>query len=233
MLWKNGVFHYDISPSNLMCSKDKSNGVLYKFDLAMMDLDQTGNEHTGTIPFMVQALLTKGRLAGKIRHVYVDDAESFVWVLTWISLCYKAGVLRNRPSLDTWMQVDATQCSKERSYFLQHHHEDATLKLDAGSDHKWNWLIGKRGLAMLCQQVVTLDLFDMACDILVHGHQQTTTKTLDNSAHQAISTKAPDKTHMAFSELLQCLYDKKLEVRSFTGCEAEKGNETSSSACTG
>ena len=216
-----------------MCSKDKSDGVLNDFDLATMDLDPTGDERTGTIPFMAQALLTEGGSAGKIRHVYAHDAESFVWVLTWISLRYNAGVLRNRPPLDTWMQVDATQCSKERSHFLQHHHEDATLKLDAGSDHEWNWLIAKGGLATLCQQTVPPDPFDEARDILVHGHQRTTKKTSGDSAHQAISTEAPDKNYMAFSELLQRPYDKMLEVRSLTGRVAEKGNETSSGACTG
>ncbi|KAI9460373.1 hypothetical protein HD554DRAFT_2294227 [Boletus coccyginus] len=94
-LWKNSVHHHDISASNLMYKVEGSLvvGVLIDFDLATIVDSVTGNEHTSTVPFMALALLSKEVLAGKIEHIYTYDAESFIWVLMWICLCYDNGEL--------------------------------------------------------------------------------------------------------------------------------------------
>ncbi|KAF8120995.1 hypothetical protein EV363DRAFT_1569923 [Boletus edulis] len=89
-LWKKQVYHRDISPSNLMY-QGKIVGVLNDFDLASIQETATGTERTGTVPFMVSALLREEALQGDVRHACQHDAESFIWVLIWISLRYDDG----------------------------------------------------------------------------------------------------------------------------------------------
>jgi hypothetical protein len=47
--------------------------------------------HTGTVPFMAIELLTQEAIEGKVKHMYRHDAESFIWVLTWVCLHYRVG----------------------------------------------------------------------------------------------------------------------------------------------
>ncbi|KAF8119507.1 hypothetical protein EV363DRAFT_1145673, partial [Boletus edulis] len=89
-LWKKQVYHRDISPSNLMY-QGKILGVLNDFDLASIQETATGTERTGTVPFMALALLREEALQGNVRHACQHDAESFIWVLIWISLRYDDG----------------------------------------------------------------------------------------------------------------------------------------------
>ncbi|KAG1855272.1 hypothetical protein F4604DRAFT_1590846, partial [Suillus subluteus] len=103
-LWKKGMYHCDISPSNLMGYRDRLGGrfisVLDDFDLSSTERHgPRGIECTETIPFMPLHLLVPKVGAGKVEHVYYDDAESFIWVLTWICLRCENGKLisRNRP----------------------------------------------------------------------------------------------------------------------------------------
>ncbi|KAN0073650.1 hypothetical protein V8E55_012127 [Tylopilus felleus] len=121
-LWKNNIYHRDISPSNLMYRKveGKIMGVLNDFDLASTHETATGTERTGTVPFMALALLQDEALQGNVRHAYEHDAESFIWVLIWISLRYDDGKTRKhgRP-LDAWLRVDAVGCRKEKTDFLE------------------------------------------------------------------------------------------------------------------
>jgi len=42
---------------------------------------------------MALELLTAEAIQGEIEHVYQHDAESFIWVLTWVSLRYDGGNL--------------------------------------------------------------------------------------------------------------------------------------------
>jgi serine/threonine protein kinase len=54
-LWENGVHHHDISPSNLMVCKTSDGrwiGVLNDFDLSSTRDTPSGQECTGTVPFM-------------------------------------------------------------------------------------------------------------------------------------------------------------------------------------
>ncbi|KAG1730177.1 hypothetical protein EDB19DRAFT_1913000 [Suillus lakei] len=75
-------------------------------------------ERTGTVPFMAVDLLTLEAIQGKVEHVYAHDAESFIWVLTWVCLRYEDGNLlsQNRP-LDEWLKVDAIQCREKKNDF--------------------------------------------------------------------------------------------------------------------
>ncbi|KAH7891034.1 hypothetical protein F5I97DRAFT_1790852, partial [Phlebopus sp. FC_14] len=120
VLWTNGVRHRDVSPSNLMYRivDGMIVGVLIDFDLASLGDGVTGTERTGTVPFMALDLLTEEALRGEVKHLYEHDAESFIWVLTWISLRYSNGQPMRNKALDQWLIVDAVMCRKEKWDFL-------------------------------------------------------------------------------------------------------------------
>ncbi|KAG2036609.1 hypothetical protein BDR03DRAFT_921315 [Suillus americanus] len=127
-LWKRGVHHRDVSPSNLMGYRlgGRFISVLNDFDLSSIKRFLSsikdapkGFERTGTVPFMSLHLLVPEAIAGQVEHVYYHDAESFIWVLTWVCLRYENGKLlrKNRP-LDEWLTVDALGCYEEKMAFL-------------------------------------------------------------------------------------------------------------------
>ncbi|KAG1726848.1 hypothetical protein EDB19DRAFT_1751609 [Suillus lakei] len=123
-LWKGGVYHLDISPGNLMCYKKEGRwiGVLNDYDLSSLNINAgpTGNERTGTVPFMALDLLNPEGQRGEVAHLYRHDLESFVWVLVWVCLRYKNGVLLAAPSrlLDEWATLDPVTCGAMKSMFL-------------------------------------------------------------------------------------------------------------------
>ncbi|KAG1826388.1 hypothetical protein DFJ58DRAFT_751139 [Suillus subalutaceus] len=96
-LWKEGVYHRDVSPGNMMWYEidGKLMGVLNDYDLSRWRMTQVlgGNERTGTVPFMALDLLTEEGQRGEVKHLYRHDLESFVWCLVWISLRYENGAL--------------------------------------------------------------------------------------------------------------------------------------------
>ncbi|KAH7881816.1 hypothetical protein F5I97DRAFT_1932369 [Phlebopus sp. FC_14] len=117
-LWKNGVHHRDISPSKLMYYRDKNGniaGVLIDFDLTSSGGAQ---RITGAASFMALDLLTKPALRGEAQHLYEHDAESFIWVLAWISLRYSDGKPLKNTELDKWLRVDAVTCGEKKWAFL-------------------------------------------------------------------------------------------------------------------
>ncbi|KAG2336468.1 hypothetical protein BDR05DRAFT_971087 [Suillus weaverae] len=112
-LWKEGVYHRDISPGNLMWYRrnGKLIGVLNDYDLSSLanTVGPQGNERTGTVPFMALDLLTAKAQRGEVEHLYCHDLESFIWVFAWIFLHYRQGVLlprRLRP-FDNWATLGA------------------------------------------------------------------------------------------------------------------------------
>ncbi|KAH7891074.1 hypothetical protein F5I97DRAFT_1799223, partial [Phlebopus sp. FC_14] len=121
VLWTNGVRHRDVSPSNLMYRivDGMIVGVLNDFDLASLGDGVTGTERTGTVPFMALDLLSDEALRGEVKHLYEHDAESFIWVLTWISLRYGDGQPMKNKALDKWLIVDAVTCREKKSDFLR------------------------------------------------------------------------------------------------------------------
>ncbi|KAG1776691.1 hypothetical protein EV702DRAFT_1046016 [Suillus placidus] len=112
-LWKEGVYHRDVSPGNMMWYwKDgKRIGVLNDYDLSSLadDLGPRGNERTGTVPFMALDLLTEAGQRGELKHLYRYDLESFM-----------QGVLLptgSRP-LDEWATSNAVACRGKKLAFL-------------------------------------------------------------------------------------------------------------------
>ncbi|KAI1744015.1 hypothetical protein F4680DRAFT_408192 [Xylaria scruposa] len=88
-LHKAGILHRDISIGNLIINEDVNNPSPFSF---LIDLDHAIKEErlsasekkTGTLIFM-----SIGVLKGD-RHSFMDDLESFFWVLLWICINYEA-----------------------------------------------------------------------------------------------------------------------------------------------
>jgi hypothetical protein len=93
--------------------------VLNDFDLSSIKDAPKGFERTGTVPFMSLDLLTQEAIAGDVEHVYRHDAESFIWVLTWVCLRYERGKLLSKGGpLDEWLTGDAMRCYKNKMSFF-------------------------------------------------------------------------------------------------------------------
>ncbi|KAG0699553.1 hypothetical protein DFH29DRAFT_1014269 [Suillus ampliporus] len=136
-LWKGGVHHRDVSPPNMMYYMTKNGvlmAVLNDYDLSSLAITPgpQGNERTGTVPFMALDLLSPEGQQGKVKHLYRHDLESFMWVLVWVCLRYRNGVLlpsQTRP-LDEWATADAVVCGATKYFFLGHYLNSAPLDLD-------------------------------------------------------------------------------------------------------
>ena len=143
ILWINGILHRDISPSNLMVYKNANNewiGVLNDYDLSSTQQDgPSGNERTGTIPFMAIDLLEDEAIEGKVQHLYQHDAESLIWVLAWVCLRYEDGKLRSNRPLDEWLKVDAKQCREKKNDFLN----SGRRKAQPSPSHEAAWDIAE------------------------------------------------------------------------------------------
>ncbi|KAG2073378.1 hypothetical protein BDR04DRAFT_1229932 [Suillus decipiens] len=96
-LWKQGVFHRDVCPDNLMWYwKDgKRVGVLNDYDLSSLADDPAprGNGRTCARPFMALELLSPQGRRSDAKHLYRHDLESFMWCFAWICLRYENGTL--------------------------------------------------------------------------------------------------------------------------------------------
>jgi hypothetical protein len=111
-------------------------GVLNDYDLSSTQLDgPSGNERTGTIPFMAIELLSPKAIERKVEHLYRHDAESLIWVLTWVCLRYEDGKLRSNRPLDAWLKEDANGCREEKNDFLN----VEWCNTIPSSSHKSNW----------------------------------------------------------------------------------------------
>ncbi|KAG1717241.1 hypothetical protein EDB19DRAFT_1923676 [Suillus lakei] len=125
-LWKEGVYHRDVSAGNLMWYwKDgKRMGVLNDYDLSSLADVQgpLGNERTGTVPFMALELLSAKAQRGEVKHLYRHDLESFMWVFIWLCLRYRDGVLlpADLSPLDEWARLNAVACGEKKDFFLRH-----------------------------------------------------------------------------------------------------------------
>ncbi|KAG2070795.1 hypothetical protein BDR04DRAFT_1053775 [Suillus decipiens] len=143
-LWKEGVYHRDISPGNLMwyMKNGKLIGVLNDYDLSSLAnvAGPQGNERTGTVPFMALELLTPSAQRGEVKHLYRHDLESFMWVFAWISLRYRQGILlpRGLRPFDEWATLGAVACGKEKLFFLNN--MTASAPSDMNQDI-WNFLV--------------------------------------------------------------------------------------------
>ena len=113
------------------------------YDLSSTRDTPTGNERTETVPFMAMELLTEAAIEGKVEHLYRHDAESFIWVLTWVCLRYENGKLKGRV-LNEWLKVDAKGCHNQKSSFMVSGRVDA--KLQPAPSHTANWEIAQQCL---------------------------------------------------------------------------------------
>ncbi|KIK42069.1 hypothetical protein CY34DRAFT_84253 [Suillus luteus UH-Slu-Lm8-n1] len=148
-LWKEGVYHRDVSPSNLMWywKYGKQIGVLNDYDLSSLadEPGPRGNECTGTVPFMALDLLTEEGQRGQVKHLYRHDLESFMWCFAWISLRYKEGVLlpRKLRPFDVWVTLDAVACGDKKFVFQARMEVPASMHKD---DPMWKFLEGCFGV---------------------------------------------------------------------------------------
>ncbi|KAG1720577.1 uncharacterized protein EDB91DRAFT_1230992 [Suillus paluster] len=141
-LWKKGVRHRDVSPSNLMVYKTSDGryiGILNDYDLSSTQGSSKGNERTGTVPFMSINLLEPEAMKGKVEHLYRHNTESLIWVLVWVCLRYHEGELltTGRP-LDDWLKVDANGCAEKKSRFLLRSQKEH-FPLMPTLSHQSNW----------------------------------------------------------------------------------------------
>ncbi|KAG1741274.1 hypothetical protein EDB19DRAFT_1850970 [Suillus lakei] len=148
-IWNKGVYHRDISPSNLMVYRTLDGrciGVLNDFDLSSTQDCPSGREHTVTIPFMANELLTKAAIEGKVKHRYQHGAESFIWVLTWVCLRYRNGqLLRKGRPLDEWLKLDVNGCREKKTDFLF----NGTHIIKPSRSHKRNWTVAQSCLLLV------------------------------------------------------------------------------------
>ncbi|KAG1730062.1 hypothetical protein EDB19DRAFT_1832147 [Suillus lakei] len=102
------IHHRDVSYSNLMVYETSDGrwiGVLNDFDLSSTRDTPSGQERTGTVPFMALDLLTKEAINGQVKHLYQHDAESFIWVLTWVCICYEDGAFIGKEVSGRWRDL--------------------------------------------------------------------------------------------------------------------------------
>jgi len=155
ILWKSKVRHRDVSPSNIMYYRDSSGkvvGVLNDYDLSSMNIVPSGRERIGAVPFMALKLLTTQAIEGKVEHLYQHDVESFIWVLTWVSLRYEDGKLRrNGRPFDDWLRVDAKGCHENKSSFLFQVKDDDDDIISSKS-HQPAWQIALSCLRLLLKE---------------------------------------------------------------------------------
>ena len=124
-------------------------GVLNDYDLSSTRNVPTGQERTGTVPFMAIALLTQDALAGKVEHLYVHDAESFIWVLTWVCLRYEDGkLLRQGRQLDSWLAADANRCREKKNDFLA----TRIRTIHPSASHQESWKVARKCCSLIYSQ---------------------------------------------------------------------------------
>ncbi|KAG2113440.1 uncharacterized protein F5147DRAFT_46012 [Suillus discolor] len=150
-LWKRGVHHRNVNPSNIMGYSfgGRFISVLNDFDLSSIKQDHPrGFERTGTVPFMSLDLLTPEATADEVEHVYRHDVESLIWVLIWVSLRYEDGKLlsKDRP-LDEWLMSNAVGCAKKKVCFMFKGIGSKNLRTPIS--HSVSWEVAKKCLAMV------------------------------------------------------------------------------------
>ena len=97
-IFERGILHCDISTGNLMC-----NGMLIDFEQAVFLTPAHGDVRgRGTRPFKgIDVHLGKP-------NSFMNDVESFFWVLFWICIYREGSSINNRivPDFDEWWYLD-------------------------------------------------------------------------------------------------------------------------------
>jgi hypothetical protein len=133
-------------------------GVLNDYDLSSLKKGPTGRERTGTVPFMALDLLKEKATAGKVEHLYRHDAESFIWVLTWVSLRYEDGTLLSHGrQFDVWLKVDARGCMEKKTAFLYDVQSEDGDGVIPSAFHQTSWSMALSCLRILYRELPTSD----------------------------------------------------------------------------
>jgi len=91
-------------------------------------------------------LLSPEAMSGNVEHLYQHDAESFIWVLTWVCLRYQDGVLlRHGRPLDSWLTVNALGCQEKKTNF----NSVGRHSVKPTSSHESNWPIAQSCLKIV------------------------------------------------------------------------------------
>ncbi|KAH7923107.1 hypothetical protein BV22DRAFT_1121048 [Leucogyrophana mollusca] len=151
-LWKQDIHHRDISESNLMyyCNAEGvAVGVLNDFDLSSTTKGRQSNKRTGTIAFMAIELLTQTVLDGHETHEYHHAAESFIWVLAWVTLHYEHGTRlpRQHRPLERLLSSQGVACGKEKVWLMVSERNE--LKPPPSQQESWK-------VAMGCLEVLAM-----------------------------------------------------------------------------
>ena len=109
-----------------MFNSSTKKGILNDFDLStIMDpgIDtppKSGQEHTGTKPFMALELLTEDGYSGNVQRRYRHELESFTWVLAWAAGCVSVNPIQEKivAPFDGWVGVDHITVREKKMIFL-------------------------------------------------------------------------------------------------------------------
>ena len=118
-----------------MWDDERKAGILNDFDLAKFagQAGASGQDNTGTLPFMALDLLSERGLRGEIPRRYRHEAESFAWSLICLCLSMVEGTdgknyTRDPHPLLEWFQDWKT--SRQFKFWLQwHEHENPNVPL--------------------------------------------------------------------------------------------------------
>ncbi|QRV97265.1 nonribosomal peptide synthetase [Ceratobasidium sp. AG-Ba] len=121
--WEGGVYHQDISLSNLMYRliDGKPHGTLSDWDLSRTKHSKFPNndEVTATIPFLSLIVLLYRANGASYPRNYTSDLESFVWVLLWVLLFVEnRKLVSDDPTLREVQVGDYTECQQSKTYLL-------------------------------------------------------------------------------------------------------------------
>jgi len=141
------MFHWD--------STGEVIGVLNDFDLSSMGDISSGKERIGTPLFMARSFLHYHAICNEGEqpvHEYWHDAESFIWVLLWVSRQYAKGGGHTRRQrwqylVGVWLVDSAMASFYSKDDFLSTVHSMGQDVIE--SSHKSAWQI-----ALSCLRIV-------------------------------------------------------------------------------
>jgi len=129
-LWKKGIQHGDVSLGNMMWDDRRKVGILNDFDLSKFadQKGQSGQDNTGTLPFMALDLLSEEGLRGEIPRLYRHEAESFAWSLICLCLSTVEGAdgknyTRDPHPLLKWFQDWSTSHDAKHGLQFRRHYK--------------------------------------------------------------------------------------------------------------
>ncbi|KAJ7592564.1 hypothetical protein C8J56DRAFT_778892, partial [Mycena floridula] len=137
LLWRLGLYHGDISVSNLMYDMSTKKGILNDWDLSTTadaaSPNFVGRDRTASMPFMALDLLSERGWKGEIKRLYRHDLESFIWVLLWICVRFENGDERRPAPLEDFITAQPINCQANKLNRI-------VGKLTPASDFMFCWL---------------------------------------------------------------------------------------------